>query len=90
MFDPSLPADHSTLSAAEMRAQLTALKALIDTQAGQISSLQVQVSSVLATSSNNSNGVAQLSLNITNNPPQQYEVQPIADKLDELISALRR
>ena len=30
MFDPSLPADHSPLVSAEMRAQLTALKALID------------------------------------------------------------
>ena len=29
-------------------------------------------------------------LTIANNPPQQSEVQPIADKLDELINALRR
>ena len=29
-FNPALPADHSVLSSAEMRAQLTALKALID------------------------------------------------------------
>ena len=30
MFDPSLPADHSPLVSAEMRSQLTGLKALID------------------------------------------------------------
>ena len=43
-----------------------------------------------AGSSNNSNGVGNLSLTINNNPPQQSEVQPIADKVDELINALRR
>lgn len=30
MFDPALPADHSPLDSAEMRSQLTSLKALID------------------------------------------------------------
>ena len=43
-----------------------------------------------AGSSNNSHGVGNLSLTINNNPPQQSEVQPIADKVDELINALRR
>ena len=43
-----------------------------------------------AGSSNNSNAVGNLSLTINNNPPQQSEVQPIADKVDELINALRR
>lgn len=90
MFDPAKPADHSPLSAAEMRAQLTALKALIDAQAGQITSLQNQLNALTNASSNTSNGVSTLGLTITNNPPQQFEVQPIADKLDELINALRR
>lgn len=89
-FNPALPADHSPLSAAEMRAQITALKALIDAQAAEISSLQSQVGTVLAATSSNSNGVSTLGLTIANNPPQQSEVQPIADKLDELINALRR
>lgn len=40
--------------------------------------------------SSNSNAVANLSLSIGNNPQQQWEVQPIADKLDDLINALRR
>jgi hypothetical protein len=34
--------------------------------------------------------VSPLGLTIANNPPQQGETQPIADKLDELINALRR
>ena len=32
-FDPAKPADHAPLSSAEMRAQLTGLKALLDAQA---------------------------------------------------------
>jgi hypothetical protein len=71
-------------------AQLNALKALIDAQAAQITNLQSQISGILAQTSSNSDGVANLGLTIANNPPQQWEVQPIADKLDELINALRR
>ena len=89
-FDPAKPADHSPLLAAEMRAQLTALKAMIDVQAAQIASLQAQPTGAIAGTSNNSNGLSPLNLSINNNPPQQFEVQPIADKVDELITALRR
>lgn len=39
--------------------------------------------------SSNSNGVSTLNIPISD-PPQQWEVQQIADKLDELINALRR
>ena len=90
MFDPAKPADHSPNSAAEMRAQLTALKALIDALTAQVANLQGQLNAAIAGTSNNSNGVGNLSLTINNNPPQQFEVQPIADKVDELINALRR
>ena len=90
MFDPAKPANGDPLDAAEMRAQLTALKALIDAQAAQMASLQGQLTGAIAGTSNNSNGVGNLSLTINNNPPQQFEVQPIADKVDELINALRR
>ena len=89
-FDLAKPADHSPLAAAEMRAQLTALKALIDAQAAQITDLQNQLDAAIAATSSNSNGVASIGLTINNNPPQNFEVQPIADKLDELINALRR
>ena len=62
----------------------------IDAQAAQITDLQNQLNAAIATTSSNSNGVGNLSLTINNNPPQQFEVQPIADKMDELINALRR
>ena len=96
-FDPTKPAFGSPDSSAELRDQLTALKALLDAQAAQIASLQGQLANVpnqiaaaIAATSSSSNGVGNLSLTINNNPPQQWEVQPIATKLDELINALRR
>ena len=96
-FDPTKPAFGSPDSSAEMRGQLNALKALIDAQAAQIASLSAQLADVpnqiaaaITATSSNSNGVGNLSLTINNNPPQQFEVQPIADKVDELINALRR
>ena len=89
-FDPSKPAPGDDLDAVLIRAQLNALKALLDAQAVQIASLQSQLNAAIAGSSTNSNGVGNLSLTINNNPPQQFEVQPIADKVDELVNALRR
>ena len=89
-FDPAKPAPGDDLDAVLIRAQLNALKALIDAQAAQIANLQAQLNAAIAGTSNNSNGVGNLSLTINNNPPQQFEVQPIADKVDELINALRR
>jgi len=89
-FDPAKPAPGDDLDAVLIRNQLNALKALIDAQAAQINSLQNQISGVLSQTSSNSDGVANLSLTINNNPPQNFEVQPIADKVDELINVLRR
>ena len=89
-FDPNKPAPGDDLDAVLIRAQLNALKALMDAQSAQLASLQAQLSGAIAGTSANSNGVASLSLSIANNPPQQSEVQPIADKVDELINALRR
>ena len=96
-FNPTKPAFGSPDSSAEMRDQLNALKALIDAQAALIASLSAQLADVpnqiaaaIAATSSNSNGVAALSLFINNNPPQQSDVQPIADKVDELINMLRR
>ena len=86
-FDPTKPAPGDDLDAVLIRDQL---KALIDAQAAQIATLQSQLDIAIANSSNNSNGVPNLSLTINSNPPQNYEVRPIADKVDELINALRR
>jgi|APTNR8051073442_1049403.scaffolds.fasta_scaffold05724_3 hypothetical protein len=54
---------------------------------GEISSMQLN--DAIQTTSANSNGVSELAGAISD-PPQQMEVQAIADKLDELILALRR
>ena len=89
-FDPAKPAPGDDLDAVLVRNQFNALKALIDAQAARIAALQAQLNAAIATTSSNSNGVGNLSLSINNNPPQNYEVQPIADKVDELINALRR
>ena len=96
-FDPAKPAFGSPDSSAEMRSQLNALKALIDAQAAtisalsaQIADLQNQLDNAIVNTSSNSNGVGNLGLAIANDPPQIGEVQPIADKVDELINALRR
>ena len=89
-FDPTKPGFGSPDSSAEMRDQLNALKALFDAQAATLANLQAQIAAAIGASSNNSNGVGTLGLTIANNPPQQSEVQPIADKVDELINSLRR
>ena len=45
--------------------------------------------SAISGTSTNSNSVSTLAISISD-PPLQWEVQMIVDKLDELISALRR
>ena len=96
-FDPTKPAFGSPDSSAEMRAQLNALNDKIDAQAAQIGiqagiigSILAQLNAAIAGTSSNTNGVGNLSLTITTNPTELFQVQPIADKLDELINALRR
>ena len=89
-FDPAKPTPGDDLDAVLVRNQLNALKALIDAQAAQLASLQAQLNAAIGGTSSNSNGVGTLGLIIGNNPPQQGDVQPIADKVDELINSLRR
>jgi hypothetical protein len=48
-----------------------------------------QLADAIATTSSNSNGVGTLGMAVSD-PPTQSEMQQIADKLDELINALRR
>ena len=47
-------------------------------------------SAAIAGTANDIPAVSPLNLTINNNPPQQWEVQPIADKLDQLINTLLR
>ncbi len=78
-FDPAKPADHAPLSSAEMRGQLNALNQTIgDT-----------VNAAIAGTSNNSNGVGTMGQG-ADGSYQQWQMQMLFDKLDELINALRR
>jgi hypothetical protein len=78
-FDPTKPANNSPASSAEMRSQLTGLN----------DNITNAVNAAISGTSANSNGVSTLNL-IISDPPQQWELQQVSDKLDELINALRR
>ena len=58
---------------------------------GEVSAEQLDtaIADVTANSSSNANGIGLLGLTVSD-PPTQAEMQTIADKLDELIGALRR
>lgn len=84
-YDPTKPANGSPLSSAEMRNQLTSLKTEIDAKA-----TPTDLNNAINGTSNNSNAVGDLSGFVASDPPLQSEVQTIADKLNELINALRR
>ena len=95
-FDPTKPAPGDDLDAVLIRAQLNALKALIDAQAAQnatqnaqIAALQAQLNAAIAGTAQNIPGVAALVITISD-PPQQGEVQATADKVDQLINSLVR
>jgi hypothetical protein len=76
-FDPTKPAPNAPNSSAEMRSQLSSLHA------------DIQQRATIPGTSNNSNAVGTLGM-IVSDPPTQSEMQQIADKMDELINALRR
>ena len=54
-----------------------------------MSNLQSQIANALADTSHNAINVADLNVGLSN-PPQQFEVQAIIDKINELLSVLRR
>ncbi len=84
-FDTTLPVDHSPIVAAELRNQFNGLNDILTAFPSMSDIYDVIVPNCAA----NANGVATLGLTVSN-PPTQAEVQAIADKLDELINALRR
>ncbi len=88
-YDPTLPANNSPIVSAELRNQLNGLKELID---GCVTNMQMLITINQLLNDNasaNSNSVNLMNLTVSE-PPTQGEVQSIADKLDELIQALRR
>lgn len=87
-FDPTKPANNSPASSAEMRSQLTSLNADIQ-QRATINDLNNAIANALAQTSNNSNGVSTLGQS-ADGSYQQWQMQMLFDKVDELINALRR
>ena len=84
MFDPTKPANNSPLDAGEMRSQLTSLNADIQQRA-----TATDLGNAIAGTSNNSNAVATLNQGASGGYDQN-QMQDVLNKLDELISALRR
>ena len=87
-FDPTKPANNSPNSSAEMRSQLTSLNTDIQ-QRATINDLNNAIANALAQTSNNSNGVSTMGQS-ADGSYQQWQMQMLFDKLDELINALRR
>ena len=81
-FDPTLPAANSTNSAAEMRAQFTALNDKIDAQAAQIAALQAALA---ATAHKPDLGALSLALD---DPPTSAQVQAVVNQLNTLLTLL--
>ena len=84
-YDPTKPTDNSLAAAAELRNQFAGLNDDIQQRA---LSIDVQ-DAINAQSSGSVNDVNPLSLSVSN-PPTQAQVQAVADKIDELLTALKR
>ena len=87
-FDPAQPADDSDLSSEVMRNQLNALNDDLQTRptTGEMNSADA---ALLAQTSNNTNNVSLLQMS-ADGSYQQWQMQAVMDKLDELLSAARR
>ena len=83
-FDPNKPANNSPASSAEMREQLTSLNADIQQRV-----TFTDLSNAIANTSNNSNNVSPLGQG-ADGSYNQSQMQDLINKVDELITALRR
>ena len=83
-FDPTLPAAHTRIVSAELRNQFNGLADIAQARALEDDCVNRALGCAL-----NPAGVALLALTVSN-PPTQAEVQSLADKMDELITALKR
>ena len=84
MFDPTYPPTNALIESAPLRGQFNGLKDLIDALP-----TQAELANVLASTSNNSNTVGSIAMNLDPDY-NQNQMQMIVDKLEELIQALRR
>ena len=84
-YDPTKPVENTPLDAAEMRSQFAGLMDEIQQRA-----LSVDVGdSIIAQSAGPVSDVDLLSMSVSN-PPTQAQVQALANKMDELLTALKR
>lgn len=88
MFDPTLPANNAPLVSAVMRDQLNALNDDLQTRC-TVSLMNATVASAVGGTSSNSNSVGALGMS-ADGSYNQGQMQDVMNKLDELISALRR
>ncbi len=91
-YDPNLPQENTLIDAAQMRAQLQALNALIQARATPeyvTTAANAAQYAAIAASSSNSNAVATLG-QFADGGYSQSQMQDVINKLDELIQALRR
>ena len=91
-YDPTKPANGSPIVSAELRNQFAGLNDNISNVAALVEAIP-SPDDVLDTINANSAGVATsvnaLALTVSN-PPTQAQVQAIANKMDELLTALKR
>ncbi len=93
MFDPTLPPNGGPLSSAQMRAQLTSLKALIDAQAAQLTLLQDQLSGLQSLfnsdTAHNPVGFPNSAISFSD-PPQTSDLTQIQEYMNNLKNFLAR
>ena len=99
-FDPSLPEDHALIIAGVLRDQFNGLKQLIDNLQSWMNQvidgyntplvdMQQQDRADIAGTSRNVASVPPLTFTVSN-PPEQWEVQAILDKVNEVLSTASR
>ena len=81
-FDPTLPADHAEVVAAELRAQFTALNDKIDAQAAQIAALQTALA---ATAHKPDLGLLFIAFD---DPPTRDQAEAVVSQLNTLLNLL--
>jgi len=84
-FDPNWPPANAEIESAPFRDQFNSLNNKIDECATQVSLNDA----IISGSAGNCDGVANLILTVSS-PPTQAQVQAIADKLNEFLTAAKR
>jgi hypothetical protein len=88
-FNPTLPANNSAITSAELRGQFTSLKTLVDGCPTNIAMQGYVNNYVLSSAAASIAGMTDLSTLAISNPPTQAELQTVVDKLNELIGGLQ-